>query len=515
MAPGTPHVVRKAPVTASAPGGDDLEVELTSEIEDNLVACDCEDADGRPAEGEPGVICTICDNWHHKICMLGEHYTFTKADYKNGFRCRVCRQRRRSEAAQRGYEKLHGEGSTKSTPAKRPRLTSTPRSKTGSSAPRKSALSLPSRGTHREKPSSKGVPKPLFDGIPSERESLTRGVKRKLNYFDDESDDEDEAEDLLDNYGAASEDDAHSSSPLQDTPSKDMTREQDATSTDEAHSHSPVQATPSKDMTSTQDATSTNEVQPEATSSPAKGLAAIFEQWKKDMPPIAAPRRTLRDVFEEWKKSTPSNTVYCLCPEGPPDSFHEYIVCRGCQSLQHKGCKDVGKSQEEGLDRLCAKCTRIQHQRIALARKKRKHQMWKLMQQQQQAALNFTNGVLWKLYCELPKGESNAMVIEQSSMKWDEASMRMLPAHQPPQQWTNAVYGGLLFMTNQAGHEKLKEFRGPDGTQLAYSWECMVGWRKLAVWMLHHGPFKMRGKKTLGVWGEVLGLEEKGHYYKG
>ncbi|KAI7603661.1 hypothetical protein KC319_g22061, partial [Hortaea werneckii] len=291
------------------------------------------------------------------------------------------------------------------------------------------------------------------DGIPSERESLTRGVKRKLNYFDDESDDEDEAEDLLDNDGAASEDDAHSGSPLQDTPSKDMTRAQDATLTGEAHSPSPVQDTPSKDMTSTQDATSTNEVQREATPSAAKGLAAIFEQWKKDMPPIAAPRRTLRDVFEEWKKSTPSNTVYCLCPEGPPDSFHEYIVCRGCQSLQHKGCKDVGKSQEEGLDRLCAKCTRIQHQRIALARKKRKHQMWKLMQQQQQAALNFTNGVLWKLYCELPKGESNAMVIEQSSMKWDEASMRMLPAHQPPQQWTNAVYGGLLFMTNQAGHE--------------------------------------------------------------
>ncbi|KAI7280704.1 hypothetical protein KC345_g4584 [Hortaea werneckii] len=490
MAPGTPRVARKA-VTSSTLGGDDLEVELTSDIEDNLVACDCEDADGRPADGEQGVICTICDNWHHKICMLGENYTFTKADYKNGFRCRVCRQRRRSEAAQRGYEKLHGEGSTKSTPAKRPGLTSTPRSnsKTGSSAPRKSALSLPSRGTHREKSLSKGVPKPLFDGIPSERESLTRGVKRKLSYFDNESDDEDEAEDLLDNDGAASEDDADSGSPLQDTPSKDMT--------------------------STQDASSTNEVQPEATPSSTERLAAIFEQWKKDMPPIAAPRRTLRDVFEEWKKSTPSNTVYCLCPEGPPDSFHEYIVCRGCQSLQHKGCRDVGKSQEEGLDRLCAKCTKIQHQRLDRTRKKRKHQMWKLMQQQQQAALNFTNGVLWKLYCELPKGESNAKVIEQSSMKWDEASMRMLPAHQPPQQWTKAVYGGLLFMTNQAGHEKLKEFRGPDGTQLAYSWECMVGWRMLAVWMLHHGPFKMRGKKTLGVWGEVLGLEEKGHYYKG
>ncbi|KAI6817231.1 hypothetical protein KC367_g8771 [Hortaea werneckii] len=491
MVPGTPRLARKAPVTASTPGGNELEVELTSAIEDNLVACDCEDADGRPAEGEQGVICTICDNWHHKICMLGDNYMFTKADYKHGFRCRVCRQRRRSEAAQRGYEKVHGEGSTKSTPAKRPRLSSTPRSKTGSSAPRKSALSLPPRGTHRDKPSIKGVPKSLFDGLPSERESLTRGVKRKLNYFDDESDDEDEAEaeDMFDNDDAASGDDGHSDSPVQDTPSKDTTR--------------------------TRDAAPTNEVQTEATPSPAKALAAIFEQWKKDMPQIAAPRRTLRDVFEEWKKSTPSNTVYCLCPGGPPDSIHEYIVCRGCQSLQHKGCKDVGESQEDGLDRLCAKCTRIQHRRLALTRKKRKHQMWKLLVQQRQAALNFTNSVLWKLYCELPKGESNAKVIEQSSMKWDEASMRMLPAHLPPQQWTQAVMGGLVFMTNQAGHEKLKEFKGPDGTRLTYNWECMVGWRKLAVWMLHHGPFKMRGKKTLGVWGEVLGLEEKGHYYKG
>ncbi|KAI6922621.1 hypothetical protein KC355_g17055, partial [Hortaea werneckii] len=113
MAPGTPRVARKAPVTASTPGGDDLEVELTSEIEDNLVACDCEDADGRPADGEQGVVCTICNNWHHKVCMLGKNYTFTKADYKKGFKCRVCRQRRRSEAAQRGYEKLHGSGSTK------------------------------------------------------------------------------------------------------------------------------------------------------------------------------------------------------------------------------------------------------------------------------------------------------------------------------------------------------------------------------------------------------------------
>lgn len=145
----------------------------------------------------------------------------------------------------------------------------------------------------------------------------------------------------------------------------------------------------------------------------------------------------------------------------------------------------------------------------------RKNQLSKVTVQQQQAALNFANNVLWKLYCELPKGESNAKVIEQSSMKWDEKSMRMLPAHQPPQQWTHAVYGGLVYMTNQAGHNKLKEFRGPDGTQLKYSGECMVGWRKLAVWMLHHGPFKMAGKKKLGVWGEVLGLEEKGHYYKG
>ncbi|KAI6907877.1 hypothetical protein KC318_g9370 [Hortaea werneckii] len=493
MAPGTPRVARKAPVTASTPGGDDLEVELTSEIEDNLVACDCEDADGRPADGEQGVVCTICNNWHHKVCMLGKNYTFTKADYKKGFKCRVCRQRRRSEAAQRGYEKLHGSGSTKSTPAKRPRLTSssTPHNKSGSSAPRKSALSLPPRGTQRDKPLSKGVPKSLFDGIPSERESLTRGVKRKLNYFDDESEDEDEAEteDMFDDENAASEDDGPSDTPVQDTPSKDMTRAQDATST--------------------------SEIQPEATPPPAKGLTAIIEQWKKDMPQPAASKRTIRDVFEEWKRSTPSNTVYCLCAGGPPDSIYEYIICRGCQSLQHRGCKDVGKSQEDGLDRLCVRCGSIHQKRLALKRKMRKNRLCKVAMQQQQAVLNFTNSVLWKLYCELPKGESNAKVIEQSSMKWDEKSMRMLPANQPPQQWTTAVYGGLVFMTTQAGHEKLQEFRGPDGTQLKYSSECMVGWRNLAVWMLHHGPFKMHGKKTLGVWGEVLGLEEKGHYYKG
>ncbi|GAB1741922.1 hypothetical protein NU219Hw_g7325t1 [Hortaea werneckii] len=491
MAPGTPRVARKAPVTASTHGGDDLEVELTSEIGDNLVACDCEDADGRPADGAQGVICTICNNWHHKVCMLGENYTFTKADYKKGFKCRVCRQRRRSEAAQRGYEKLHGSGSTKSTPAKRARLSSsTPQNRSGSSAPRKSALSLPPRGTRREKPMNKGAPKPLFDGIPGERESLTRGVKRKLNYFDDESDDEDEAEDMLDSDDAASGgDDGHSDTLVQDTPSKDMARAQDLPST--------------------------SDVQPEATRPSAQGLAAIFEQWKKDVPQPAAPRRTVRDVFEEWKKSTPSNTVYCVCAEGPPNSISEYIVCRGCQSFQHKGCKDVGNSQENGLDRLCVKCCNIHQQRLALKKKLRQSRLWKMAMQQQQAALNFTNNVLWKLYCELPKGESNAKVIEQSSMKWDEKSMRLLPAHQPPQQWTEAVYGGLIFMTNQAGHEKLQEFRGPDGTQLKYSWECMVGWRKLAVWMLHHGPFKMRGKKTLGVWGEVLGLEEKGHYYKG
>ncbi|KAI7185068.1 hypothetical protein D0869_04583 [Hortaea werneckii] len=491
MAPSTPRVARKTPATASTPGGDDLEVELTSEIKDSLVACDCEDADGRPAEGEQGVICTICNNWHHKVCMLGENYAFTKADYKKGFKCRVCRQRRRSEAAQRGYEKLHGSGSTKSTPAKRPRLTSssTPHNKSSSSAPRKSALSLPSRGTLRDKLLSKGAPKSLFNGIPSERESLTRGVKRKLNYFDDESDDKDENEDMFDDDDAESVDDGHSDTPVQDTPSKDMTRAQDVSSTDD--------------------------VQPAATPPPAKGLTAIFEQWKNGMPQPAAPKRTIQDVFEEWKKSTPSNTVYCLCAEGPPDSIYEYIVCRGCQSLQHKGCKDVGKSQEDGLERLCARCSSIQQKRLALKRKMRKNRLCKVFMQQQQAVINFTNNVLWKLYCELPKGESNTKVIEQSCMKWDEKSMRMLPARQPPQQLTTAVYDGLVFMTTQAGHEKLKEFRGPDGTQLKYSSECMVGWRKLAVWMLHHGPFKMHGKKTLGVWGEVLGLEEKGHYYKG
>lgn len=62
--------------------------------------------------------------------------------------------------------------------------------------------------------------------------------------------------------------------------------------------------------------------------------------------------------------------------------------------------------------------------------------------------------------------------------------------------------------------EVLRGFKGPGGRALGWERESLVGWRSLAVWSLHHGvPRGDRG--ALGVWGEVLGLVEKGRVWKG
>lgn len=485
-ATSSPRSARKSNATSSSPSSNSkLEIiHLTDDIADDRVACDCQE-DSRPSSDEEGAICVFCSKWFHMQCMLGVNHAFKPADHKNGYKCRPCRQARRAAAARDGYEKLHGAGSTNSMPRKYESLrTSTP-SKGGNlgSAPRKSALSVP--------PSAKDVAHNILGRASGGRPSLGRAAKKPTVPKDDEDeDDEDKYEIMGDDDDAYGGDEG--SSNMQDTPSKYMTRARRATLTDPQPRSSPLSRGPA----------------------PPKNTRDIIKDWQKGVAQPKKPQKTLDDVIKEWEKKPKHNKVVCTCPGGASTSLFDYRTCHSCKHLAHIDCQLGGVLHPESTEPKTNHC--------ALCRKRKLKQRQQLIEQNhlrlQQAAVqqqrtirHFTTTTLWKLYCALPPGESNGAVQELTSTYYEKG--RMLPIHPAPEGWVKRVSSDLFKMVNAAGNDKLRESKGPDGTQLRYDERSMTGWRKLACWVLHHGEYK--GKRSeLGVWGEVLGLEEKGHHWK-
>ncbi|KAK4550028.1 hypothetical protein LTR36_002995 [Oleoguttula mirabilis] len=421
---------------------------LTDDIDDDDINCDC--GDGRPGADQNGVICSGCGKWQHYNCMVGDK-PLTTADVQRGYQCRICRRTKRSEAAKKGYQnRLLSQGTPVSTQ-------SAPMGLRGSSV----------------KPISKfKVPK------------LRLKAAGKAVQCQEDDDDEDDDEEELKHH-------------RETRPGGYTTRSKLALTTSGPHSEP------------------TRKLMPRA-----RTLDDVINEWKKENPDMPSeprtrlPRpKTVADVITEWADKPTQRKILCDCPGGPAGQLRDYIGCYGCQRLQHEVCM-LGASGKEGAIKgsFCKECRRTMYQRQLKVSAENQQKARSLARMQHRSITDFCEQALWKLYCQLPTGESTATVRELTSMYYDNG--RMVPIHPAPKEWVAEIRSRLVKMTGAAGKEKIAEMRGPDGASLRYNEQSVVAWRKLAVWLLHRGAYK-RKREELGVLAEVLGLEEKGRVWRG
>ncbi|KAK5120387.1 hypothetical protein LTR85_006326 [Meristemomyces frigidus] len=431
---------------------------ITDDMGDDDINCDCPGHDGRPADDQVGVTCGTCNKWQHYSCMVGEK-PLTTADVTRGYQCRLCRRTKRSEAAKKGYQnRLLAQGTPQSTK-------SAPAGTRGSSVTPLSKFKVPKL---QVKPARKIMQAPGEDEDDEEEEVVHHRQTRKGGYT------------------TRSKLAITTSAPRSDPPRKPM-----------PHS---------------------------------KSLNDVINEWKKNNPPgtpsmprrerTSAPRRQLphpqitAGVIKAWlAKPTPRN-IFCDCPGGPVGHVRDYVVCYNCKRLQHKVCMHGVKGKQDSVLKgdFCKECRRARYKQHLKAFAQNQHEARSLARRQQHNVTDFCEKVLWKLYCQLPAGEASAAVRELTSMYYDNG--KMISIHPAPKEWVAEIRSRLVKMTAAAGEEKIGEMRGPDGASLRYNEQSMVAWRKLAVWMLHHGPYKKK-RAELGVLAEVLGLEEKGRVWKG
>ncbi|KAK5134657.1 hypothetical protein LTR08_006313 [Meristemomyces frigidus] len=268
------------------------------------------------------------------------------------------------------------------------------------------------------------------------------------------------------------------------------------------------------------------------TSAPKRTLQDVMAEW--EALPLIYPgsepkqqlpqrKRTLEDVLEEWQ-NTPipaDREISCDCPPealasaSHPLSLDDYIVCHACRRMQHKPCMfgPAANGAEEG-DRIvqgefCRACRRERYERYLRVYGRARHDAKQLAKLQHKNVTAFVEEVLWKQYCQTPCMPEAAT--ELTSMYYDEGVM--LPIHPPPKEWVVEVRLRVVRLTAAAGDERIRALRGADGVGLRYDEASLVAWRELAVWVVNRGAWK-RKRAELGVLAEVLGLEDKGTFWK-
>lgn len=205
--------------------------------------------------------------------------------------------------------------------------------------------------------------------------------------------------------------------------------------------------------------------------------------------------------------------VVCNCAHALPDADEVFIVCERCLNLQHPACAvpDDAIGETPAPPR-CNSCKKIELHRHMTAQRQKIENLGKMISRMVAEAQDFYPKVLWKHYCNLPKGRSSDAVIAITQTTYKRGAM--VPVHSAPQSWIDEILSRLTRMMKDAGEEVVNSIIGPNGLQTSSDLNDLAHWRELAKWLLHHGPYKRR-KAELGILAEVLGFEEKGTFWDG
>lgn len=231
------------------------------------------------------------------------------------------------------------------------------------------------------------------------------------------------------------------------------------------------------------------------------------------------------EPLQEWLESTEPPKVSCICDHNPSGEMTDYILCVRCMQWQHKGCIPSPASGDTGKGMLCidcrkkrvAKLARLKQALIIKAHQRARQitEQWETARKTRETKLRaYVSDRLWKEYCQLPAGNSNAAVSELTSIYFKDG--QMVPIHPAPQAWVDDVVAKIQSIVNPANKKLVLEVNGQDSSAFSVDHpeklrRCL---NELMVLSIYHGPL-LGKKQELGVLFEVLGLEAKGTYWKG
>ena len=128
----------------------------------------------------------------------------------------------------------------------------------------------------------------------------------------------------------------------------------------------------------------------------------------------------------------------------------------------------------------------------------------------QQNIRTLCEGAMWKTYCDLPGSDAPEAVREATKTEFNYTQACMVPVSKAPDSWVDEMALCIGKMLEASGTQKALELLKAQADVA----RPLKMWREEAVRLLHHGGFK-RKREELGVLLEVLGLEEKGKFWKG
>ncbi|KAK1052043.1 hypothetical protein LTR33_014500, partial [Friedmanniomyces endolithicus] len=524
------------------------------------IKCKC--TEGRPDNGHSLVQCKRCENWLHVNCMLGEQYTFTQYEAKTGYKCgSSC-----DDYLQKPHlTNDHTESAKDASPRRpvetndtsitsgwktRPKhsnvLYSTPPTQADendfyASVGRRASLGT-ARTPKRDTPASsseltgasavRGPPSGIqmaqrSVGAEQPPSRLSQSTLREPSYQDDE---------IQSPSGAASEYKESATRQGQKSPAGLSEEEAFYASLGQRAKAPPVasKAEPRRpDISLPKPAELLRASSRSLADSPMKDardeIRALRHGHNKNATSGISKRTfdahnnnllkrkasTLDASGEnpavEWVMATGAPKMLCSCEAGPAGVYQDYIICRRCKTLQHKGCIPPAETDTIAQGTLCEPCRDVEVEKMYNHHREineRKHRNEKLRV--------IVAGNFWKNYCDLPSTKDSLAVRELTSTYFDDRKGTIVPVHPAPVAWIEDVLACIHQLVSPANKDLVLQIARKDELlfSLTHPDRLRKGLSELAVLALHHGPLKGK-RQELGVLAEVLGLEPRGTYWHG
>lgn len=189
------------------------------------------------------------------------------------------------------------------------------------------------------------------------------------------------------------------------------------------------------------------------------------------------------------------------------------MECDACHKYQDMACATPNTGILDTMTvPLCDGCKVAElHQYFAFQRQQFE-ELAAMLRDKRAEAHDLCGKVLWKHYCNLPKGSSSDAAQEIAQTHFVHGAM--VPVHSAPKGWIDEVQTHIAKMTEDAGEELTESIIGPTNSgHLITEPGDLVYWRELARRLLYGGPYK-GNKAELGVLAEILGLVERGTFWK-
>ncbi|KAK1059269.1 hypothetical protein LTR74_012759 [Friedmanniomyces endolithicus] len=520
------------------------------------IKCKC--TQGRPDNGHSLVQCKRCENWLHVNCMLGEQYTFTQYEAKTGYKCAPSCD---DYLQKPPFTNEQTEGAKDASPRRPVETNDTSIASGWKTRPKHSKVlhsTPPTQSDEKDFYASIGRRAGLTtaggskrDPVASSSEQTRAFARSTLRHRSDEvqspSNAASEYEKPVKRHGemspaVLSEEEAFYASLGQrakapPVASKAEPRRPDVSLPKPVVEHymklSELLRASSRSLADSPMKDARDEIRALRhghNTNAASGISKrTFDAHNNKLLKRKASTldATGEDPVVEWVMATGAPKMLCSCEGGPAGVYQDYIICRRCKTLQHKGCIPPAETDTIAHGTLCEPCRDVEvekmynyHREIVEKGKADTQALRERLQNERKhrnAKLRvIVTGPFWKNYCDLPSTKDSLAIRELTSTYFDDRKGTIVPVHPAPAAWIEDVLACIHELVSPANKDLVLQIARKDELlfSLTHPDRLRKGLSELAVLALHHGPLKGKTQE-LGVLAEVLGLEPRGTYWHG